>query len=115
MAINKTLELSWEGKDYPLIVTMRIIDYIESQDINLMKMFDQFNRGDVRFSHVAKLIAILLNAAGAEVTQEKVWEGMFSDGELQAADCIPLLREIFAVTFPDAKKKPTRKKKARKK
>ena len=115
MAINKTLELSWDGEDYPLIITMKMIDYIESQDINLMKMFDQFNRGDVRFSHVAKLIAILLNAAGAKVSQSEVWEGMFSDGDLQAADCVPLMQQIFTSIFPDVKKKSIGGKKGKKK
>lgn len=114
MGVNKTLTLSWEGKEYPLIITMRIIDYIESRDINLLQMFNQFGGGDVRFSHVAKLISILLNSAGAEVSQEKVWEGMFGDGDLQAADCILLLREIFAAIFPDTKKKSTVVKKPRK-
>lgn len=115
MAINKTLELSFNGEDYSLIITMKVIDYIESKDINLMKMFDQFNQGDVRFSHVAKLIAILLNAAGAKVTQQEVWEGMFSDGDLQAADCVPLMQQIFASIFPDVKKKSTGGKKVKKK
>lgn len=106
MAINKTLDLSWEGKDYPLVVTMRVVDEIESRGINLMSMYGGFNRGDVKFSHVAKLIAILLTMAGAKVSQDDVWEGMFGDGKLQAKDTIPLLEEIFSSVFPEPKKKP---------
>lgn len=105
MAINKKLELYWKGKPYPIIINMRMVDDIESQGINLIKMQDQLNRGDVRFSHAAKLISILLNFGGADVSQDQVWEGMFSDGDLQAVDCIPLLKEIFLATFPDIKKK----------
>jgi len=91
---------------------MRMIDKIE-EDINLMLMFNRFNQGDVRFAHVAKLISILLNSAGAKVTQDEVWEGMFSNGNLQAADTVPLMTEIFSVIFPSPKKKSkgTRRKK----
>jgi len=117
MAINKKLDLSWGGEDYPLCITMRIIDEIESRGINLMTMYSGLNRGEVKFSHVAKLIAILLTSAGAKVSQEDVWEGMFGDGDLQAADTIPLLEEIFLAIFPEPKKKraSTKKKSTKKK
>lgn len=115
MAVNKTINLSWGGKTYPLIVTMRHIDQIE-EEINLMKMVSRCATGDIRFSHAAKLISILLNIAGAEATQEDVYDGMFSDEGIDPNDIVEMVSEILDVVFYRTKKKPiaTPKKKVRK-
>ena len=111
MAINKTLVLTWNDVDYDIHMTMRLIDRIE-EDINLMKMVERASTGDVRFAHAANLISILLKSAGCLATQEEVFEGMFGgDEEMQPHEVVALLWKVFAVIFPDPKKKPTAAKK----
>ena len=116
--MRKKLELNWQGKEYSLLVTMEVIDRVEDK-INVGRLLAQQTTGDIRFSHTAKFIAILLNEAGANVTQEDVYSGMFSGGDITPENMIPFMNNIFTAFFPEQKKKEpvkrktTAKKKAR--
>ena len=112
MGINKTLKLSWEGEEYHVLVTMRLIDMIEDDghgDINLMKMAAQVSQDDLRYSQASKLIAILLQSAGCNVTQDDVWDGLCEDGDMTASKAITVIYEFFdAAFYSSSKKKPTK-------
>lgn len=104
MNINSEINLTWEGKEYKLLVTMAHIDEIE-KDINLLHMTQQCAAMDLRLSHVAKLISIILNQAGAKTTQEQVYTGMFNGAETSVVDVIDMLHDILSVLFFESKKK----------
>lgn len=104
MAINNTIELAWDGKSYPVLVTMGLIDLIE-QDINLVQFMREVERSDLRTSKIAKLFSILLSSAGCEVSQEQVYEGMFGSGEVQPELVVVTLYQVFAAVFPEPPKK----------
>jgi hypothetical protein len=105
MAIRKELKLNWQGTEYKCLITMSVIDRIEDE-LNLILMMEQTRKGDVRFAKVARLFAILLNEAGADVTTDEVYHGMF-DGGAQLDDVVVLLSQVFTVIFPEPAKKPT--------
>lgn len=105
MNINNTIDLVWEGKPYSLLVTMKHIDEIE-RDINLLKMTQQCAAMDLRLSHVAKLVSIILNQAGAKTTQEAVYKGMFDGTETKIVEVIDMMHNILGVLFFESKKKP---------
>lgn len=102
--MRKKLELKWGGKDYALLVTMEVIDRIEDK-INVGRLLSQQTTGDIRFSHIAKFLALILNEAGAGVTQEDVYEGMFNGSDITAENVIPFMNNVFAAFFPEPKKK----------
>ena len=104
MALRKELILNWEGKPFKLMVTMQVIDKIEDS-INIGRLLAQHATGDIRFSHVARFIALLLNEAGADVTQEDVYAGMFTDGDITAANLHEFMGNVFQAFFPEPKKK----------
>jgi len=104
MAINKTIKITWDGKPYKINMTMRLIDQIE-EDINLLQLVNRVTQGDIRYSHCAHLIALLLSSAGCEVTQDQVFEGMFAGDDFTPTDLIDVMYEIFNVIFPTTKKK----------
>lgn len=108
--MRKKLELSWYGKKYSLLVTMEVIDRVEDK-INVGLLLARQTMGDVRMSHNAKFIAILLNEAGADVTQESVYEGLFSGGDITPENMIPFMSNIFSAFFPEQKKKEPIKRK----
>lgn len=118
-AINKTITLTWEGKDYPLIINMYHIDRIEESGINLLSLANDCAMRDLKLSKATKLITVLLQLAGVEEladipiveAQEKVWEAMCSDGQASIADILILVSEILKVVFFRSKKKSTPKKK----
>ncbi len=115
MNINKTITLTWEGEDYPLIINMRHIDHIEASGINLLSMVRDTASGELKMSSGTKLIAVLLQIAGAldgsiEDAQEKVWAAMCEGGEVSIAQVIDVVSEILSVVFFRSKKKSTQKK-----
>lgn len=115
MSVNKTITLTWEGKEYPLIINMFHIDRIEESGVNLLSMTNDCATGQLKLSKATLLIAILLKLAGAEdVSQEKVWDSMCSNGEVSIADVLILVSEILKVVFFRSKKKSTGKKNKKK-
>jgi len=111
MAMRKKLELTWGGESYPMLVTMETIDRVEDK-ISIGGVLARQLTGDVRFSHDAKFIAIVLNEAGAiDATQESVYEYMFSDGAVSMAETKELLSLILSAFFPESKKKDSSAKK----
>ena len=83
---------------------MSVIDKIEDS-INIGRLLAQHATGDIRFSHVARFISLLLNEAGAEVTQEEVYAGMFTEGDITAANLHEFMGHVFEAFFPEPKKK----------
>ena len=116
MSLRKKIELDWNGKEYSLLVTMEVIDRVEDK-ISVGKLLARQSVGDVRFSHIAKFVSIVLNEAGADTTQEEVYLGMFAGGD-QSIEHVSgvLFGSIISAFFPEQKKKehltPTRRKKA---
>lgn len=112
MAINKTVTLTWDGEEYPILMTMRNIDRIE-EDINLMKFTQQCMSGDMRMSHACKFISIVLGFGNCIVSQEEVYEKVFGEEDVTIGDVTPIIMQILDACFPstDQKKTTTRKKK----
>lgn len=109
MSINRTITLKWGDRTYDVRVTMGLIDRVE-EDLNAVGMLNQAIKGDIRLSKVAKLVSIMLKSVGEEVTQEQVWEAMFSDGSTTSAQACQFAIEALSAMFPDPpKKKPQTK------
>lgn len=114
MGLRKKLDLNWQGKKYPLLVTMEVIDRVDDH-ISTGVLLARQSSGDIRFSHVAKFLAVVLNEAGASVTQEEVYCGMFEDGATSMQEAQVLLGYILSAFFPEPKKKELATKKQAKK
>ena len=90
-------------------MTMRLIEHIE-EHLNLAVMVQQCGTGDLRFSHAARLVSIVLKSAGANVTADEVFAGMFADGDdYDATTVVNVTSLILAAVFPEPKKKPLAK------
>ena len=98
-AIGKTVTLGWQGKEYEVQVTMRLINRIE-EDVNLLKLALRLGAGDVPTSQVATVFGHLLSAGGAKVTPDDVWQAMFSD---EATDIITAATLALQCVFPEVK------------
>lgn len=112
MSINKKIELTWDGKKYNLLITMRHVDEIE-QDFNLTLFAYEVDAGNCKYSKLSRLLAKVLCMAGAEVTQEQVWCEIFGKGDVSPADAISMARCITSACFPEVteetKKKPVKR------
>ena len=104
MALRAKIELSWQGVSYPLLVTMEVIDRVDDK-INLGKMLLRNLAKDTRYSHSANLLSLMLNEAGAKVTQEEIHETMFSSEGITLDDVTEFNEIILCACFFDTKKK----------
>ena len=102
MAIRQTYKMTWDGTEYDIQFTMQLIDLIDEQ-VNLMKIVQRCNTGELRITHACKLIALVLNSAGAGVTQENVFDGLGE--EIDAAELGNITIEIANRCFLKPKKK----------
>ena len=118
MSINKKITLDWKGKEYSVLITMRHVDEIE-QDFNLTIFANRLSMGDCRYTQLARLIAKVLNFAGAEdVTQEMIYCEVLGGGSIDPNKAIKMGKVIASACFPEVKettKKKSVKKKPRKK
>lgn len=107
MAINKRIELTWRGESCAVLVTMEVIERIEEcKHLNLVILASELAAGNVKLSHVARLISVLLKEGGIAASADDVYEGMFEEGTPEAAQtAIVLAGEILGAIFPSPKKK----------
>jgi hypothetical protein len=108
VSINRTVTLSFEGKNYPIIINMENLDRIEESGVNLIQLAAQCAKGDIRYSKVAKLISTLLSLAGCEkATQENVFQAMFDsdDDSVDIEEVTKMVSDIISVVFVPSKKK----------
>ena len=126
MTDNTTCLLEWNGEEYELKYTFKIIRRLRSEGINVPKIFRECmsdkNAAADYGDEISEMIAFLLKDAGCKnVTGEDVWRSSLSNPDLQS-QCFGLLIWIGANHFASSKagavpgKKPTapRKKKKRK-
>ena len=106
MAINKRINLVWKEKTYDILMTMRLIEKIE-EHLNLSRMVSDCSTGDLKVSHASRLIATILESAGAEVTSEEIWEDIFGGGDFSPTAMVETVTAIMSTIFPEPKKKPT--------
>ena len=92
MSIRQTYKMLWDGVEYEIKFTMELIETI-----------DEAVNGELRITQSTKLIALVLNSAGANVTKEQVFDGL---GEhIDASELGNITIEIANRCFLKTKKK----------
>jgi len=117
MALKKEITLQWADKPYTINITMGLIDKID-EELNLYKLTMRMASGNIRFSHAAKLVHILLKEGGCTATHEDVYTAMFSDGLSSMTDVIEMVGVILQAVYPqqpEGKKKPVKRRTSTKK
>jgi len=116
MSIFKTIELSFKNKSYKIEPTsvMRCLAQIE----DVITLSDLSNAQRVPLVKLSQAYGIALRHAGANVTDEEVYEGVFEDGG--AAMISGAVSGLLSMMIPPAKfqavaaaKKPIAKPKAK--
>jgi len=106
MAIFEEVSLTWEGKEYKIEPTkvMGAIAKIE-EIITLKELLEYFQKGDAPMAKLSMSFATVLRYAGAKVTDEEVYSGMFQDG-LQDNIMNSIYNLLFMMIPPSAINKP---------
>lgn len=78
MAVFREMTIAWKGKDYKLVPSMRLMRSIEMGDISFTDIAIRTSRGRPPISHISFVLMKMLQAAGAVVTEEDVYEELAS-------------------------------------
>jgi hypothetical protein len=108
--ISTEVTLAYQGEEYAVPMSMGLVNRIESAGVNLFQLQIDLESGGIPpLSLVSTLFAIMLQAAGAKVTPEDVWEEInFGD----TVEVIQAARAAVLACFPKAKERKSGKKKS---
>ena len=113
MAVRKPFKLAWEGVHYSLIINMTVIDRVDDE-LNILSLARMSSEKDFRITKLAKLIYILLDEAGADVSYEGVYNGMNDAAKIEKDAAFSVIGSILPQLLPSfngvAKKKPASRK-----
>lgn len=73
MAVFRELTIVWQGKEHRFVPSMKLMRSIEMGDISLTDIAVRTSQGRPPISHIAFVLARMLTAAGATVTEDDVY------------------------------------------
>ena len=104
MAVFRDLEISWRGRDYTITPTMRLMRQIEMGDISLTDIAVRTSQGRPPISHIAYVLTKLLNAAGAGVIEDEVYEELINGDQDAVGELMMVVLTAFTPGERDQKK-----------
>lgn len=105
MAVFRDVDIEWGGRSWRVTPSNRLLRRIEAEDVSLQYMLAELQRGRVKLSHLAFVMATTLRDAGADVTEDEMLAEMVA-GDQDAV--FRLAQNVLAAIFPvtDAEGKP---------
>jgi len=105
--VFRELTLKWQGKEYKVTPSMSLLRSIEMGDISFMDIALRTTQGRPPFSHLATVVAKLLEAAGANASEEAVYMSLTGGKEEETTSLITAAMIAFAphINEGDAEKK----------
>jgi hypothetical protein len=103
MAVFREMVIAWKGKDYTLVPSMRLMRTIEMGDISFTDIAIRTSRGRPPISHIAFVLAKMLQSAGASVSEEEVYEELMTGGQDNATALIGAVLSAFSPSEGKAK------------
>ena len=101
MSVFRETTISWDGKDYTFVPSMRLLRSIENEGVSILHVAHQVAQGKPQASLMAFIIAKVMQAAGARVSEEDI------AGELMAGDAakvMALYEQVLTAISPAPKK-----------
>jgi hypothetical protein len=96
MAVFRELTIAWKGKDYTFTPSMRLMRSIEMGDISFTDIAVRTSQGRPPISHIAFVLAKMLQSAGAVVTDEEVYEELVTGDQASITALIGVVLTSFA-------------------
>jgi hypothetical protein len=105
MGVFREVILEWEGKEYRVVPSMALLRSIEMGNISFMDIALRTAQGTPPFSHLATVIAKLLNSANVNVTEEDVYMKLMSGSEKEISSLMTGAMVAFAPQITNDEKK----------
>lgn len=98
MSIFRDVSISWRGKEYTVTPSMRLMRSIEMADISLSDIAVRLSQGRPPISHLAFVIAKMLQSVGANITEEEVYSEILRGDQEQVQNMIGIVLMAFSPT-----------------
>ena len=102
MAVFRELTINWKGTDYKFVPSMRLMRSIEMGDISFTDIAVRTSQGRPPVSHIAYVLAKMLQSAGCKVTEDDVYERLV----IGTQDEVTILISTVLTAFSPSETKP---------
>jgi hypothetical protein len=103
MAVFRELTISWKGEEFKFTPSMRLMRSIEMGDISFTDIAVRTSQGRPPISHISFVLAKMLQAAGAKVTDDEVYEELVTGDQDSITALISLVLTAFSPGENNAK------------
>lgn len=103
MAVFRELIIAWKGEEYKFTPSMRLMRSIEMGDISFTDIAIRTSQGRPPISHIAFVLSKMLQAAGAKVTDDEVYEELVTGDQDSITALIGLVLTAFSPGESNAK------------
>ncbi len=108
MAIFRDVTITWQGTEYVITPSMRLMRMIEMGDISLTDIAVRTSQGRPPVSHLAYVLAKMLNSAGANVSEDSVYEELIGGDSDDVASMVGAVMTAFTPQMAEGKNRDAR-------
>jgi len=101
MGIFRDINITWKGKDYTITPSMRLMRTIEMGDVSLSDIAVRIAQGRPPISHLAFVIAKMLQSVGADVSEEDVYAEIIKGDQDQVQSMVSVVLIGFSPSQDD--------------
>lgn len=97
---GRKVKLKWEGEEYELTITMDGVVEELDEKVNILATAIELDKDGIpKVTLVAKVYAIMLKHAGADVSKERVYESIMAN-PVSSAELVQATRYALQLCFP---------------
>jgi hypothetical protein len=96
MAVFRELTITWKGSEYKFTPSMRLMRSIEMGDISFTDIAIRTSQGRPPISHIAFVLSKMLQAGGAKVTDDEVYEELVTGDQASITALISIVLTAFS-------------------
>lgn len=111
MTAFREVIIEFEGKEYTISPSMKMLRAIEGSGVSLAAMANNLAEGKPQISHVAYVLYHMLKSSGADVSEDSVYFAIMGASQDQSTAWLEAVVKAFAPGALDEKKPdaPTKK------
>ena len=103
MGVFRELTIAWKGADYKVTPSMRLMRTIEMGDISFTDIAVRTSQGRPPISHIAFVLAKMLQSGDAKVTEEEVFQELVTGSQENVTALITTVLTAFSPSEGNAK------------
>jgi len=96
MAVFRELTINWKGTDYKFVPSMKLMRSIEMGDISFTDIAVRTSQGRPPISHIAFVLAKMLQSSGCKVTDEQVYMELVGGSQANVTALISVVLTAFS-------------------